>query len=93
MPGRRDHSERLAELQAKRSQLEARIVALSARDAAQQRKDDDRRRVLLGSMLLDELASGDAQIRAYVCDRTASFIKTDRDRALFANLLNDGNMK
>lgn len=87
MPARRDHSERLAELETKRRQLDARISALSARDEAQRRKDDDRRKLLLGSIVLADLR-GNVTLANYIRNRLPDIMR-DGDQRLFVDLLKD----
>jgi hypothetical protein len=48
--------ERLKALEQKQAQIKAQIQALKARDTAQERKDDTRRKVLLGGFVLAPLA-------------------------------------
>ena len=60
MPQSRPPSDRLADLQTRKKQLEAQIAALGAREAVQRRKDDDRRIALLGKILLEDLPNDDA---------------------------------
>ena len=47
--------ERLKALEQKQAQIKAQIQALKARDTAQDRKDDTRRKVLLGGFVLAQM--------------------------------------
>ena len=48
--------ERLAELEARKAQIEARMKAIQARKRERTRKADTRRKIILGSLLLDDAA-------------------------------------
>lgn len=85
MGTRRTSAERLADLEQKKRQLAEEIAALSAREKARERKDDDRRRVLLGSIVLADLANN-PELAAYIRNRLPSVMR-DGDRRLFADLL------
>lgn len=87
MATHRPAADRLAQLETKRRQIEARIATLSAREQAQQRKDDDRRRILLGTILLEDLATN-PMLADYVRGRLPDILReTDRKRGLFKELL------
>ncbi len=86
---RRTPAEQLADLETKKRQLGERIVALSARAKERQRKDDDRRRVLLGSVVLADLATNQ-ELAAYIRTRLPDVMR-DGDRQLFADLLGDNS--
>lgn len=77
-------AEKLNALEQKQAQLKAQIRALKARDSAQERKDDTRRKVLLGGFVLAQMRKkGIGFDRMTYAD--ARFVDTlhDRDRALF----------
>jgi hypothetical protein len=87
MTTHRPAADRLAQLEQKRLQIEARIATLSARELAQQRKDDDRRRLLLGTILLEDLATNPV-LADYVRGRLPDVLRdSDRKRGLFKELL------
>ena len=88
MGSRRTPAEQLADLESKKRQLAERIEALSARAKERQRKDDDRRRVLLGSIILADLSSvgTSSTLASYIRDRLPSVMR-DGDERLFADLL------
>ena len=71
--------ERLSQLRTRQERIDARKSALLARRA---RKDDTRRKILLGGLVLEKLAAGDLDTRTFrrwldkALDRPA-------DRALF----------
>jgi len=87
MGSRRSPAERLAELEERKRQLAERIATLSAREKDRQRKDDDRRRVLLGSIVLADLAS-DQSLARYIRSRLPSVMRPGDER-LFVDLLKD----
>lgn len=87
MGSHRTPAERLAELETKKRQLGEQIAALSAREKGRQRKDDDRRRVLFGSIVLADL-SADRVLAEYIRSRLPSVMR-DGDERLFTDLLSD----
>uniref|UniRef100_UPI001FC808A5 mobilization protein n=2 Tax=Xylella fastidiosa TaxID=2371 RepID=UPI001FC808A5 len=63
--------ERLKALELKQAQIKAQIQAIKARDTAQERKDDTRRKVLIGSVVLKLIKDGkleQAQINQWLDD-------------------------
>lgn len=75
-------AEKLEALAKKQSQIKAQIQALKARDTAQERKDDTRRKVLLGGVIQRLVKDGKLQ-QAQVNLWLDSLLTQDRDRALF----------
>ncbi|WP_069107191.1 hypothetical protein [Xylella fastidiosa] len=74
--------ERLKALELKQAQIKAQIQAIKARDTVQERKDDTRRKVLIGSVVLKLIKDGkleQAQINQWLDDALTAV----RDRALF----------
>jgi hypothetical protein len=71
--------ERLRELKTRQDRIEARKAALLARRA---RKDDTRRKILLGGLVLEKLEAGDLDTRTFRrwLDKA---LDRDSDRALF----------
>jgi len=57
MPPRRPTHVRIEELTEKKAQLEAQIDALDARERLGQKKDEDRLKWLLGTMVFDRMSS------------------------------------
>ena len=88
MGNRRTPAEQLADMESKKRQIAERIEALSARTKARQRKDDDRRRVLLGSIILADLTSlgPGSTLASYIRDRLPAVMR-DGDERLFITLL------
>ena len=70
---------RLAQLKAQKQKLEARA---KTKLQGQARKQDTRRKVLLGAMLLERMAR-DAQVKQQLMDQLASFLTRRDDRLLF----------
>lgn len=85
MGTRRTPIERLANLEEKKRQLAAEIATLSARERVRGRKDDNRRRMLLGSIVLADLGLN-AELALYIRTRLPS-VMCDGDKRLFADLL------
>lgn len=74
--------ERLKALEQKQAQIKAQIQALKARDTAQERKNDTRRKVLIGSVVQKMVKDGKLQ-QEQVDKWLADGLTADRDRALF----------
>ena len=79
-------AERMSELQQRIEALRRSKQQLEARQAAAERKRQERRRYLLGSFLLERLGQ-DGSWRELVRQELAAFLKEERDRKLFAELL------
>lgn len=78
-------TDRLAELEKKEAQLKAQRQALIASMAEDKRKDDTRRKILLGAFLLERLDR--PQIQALLAAEFSAYLTRERDQALFAGLL------
>jgi hypothetical protein len=72
-------SERIAKVKAAAQAIEARQ---RSRQAGLARRQDTRRKILIGSMYLDEMTR-DEEIKARVMKRLSSFLTREDDRALF----------
>lgn len=75
-------SNRIETLRARRAQIDARLSQLEARSRAEKRKEDTRRKILLGAILMQEMEARpetDAWARKLLAERLAK----PRDRALF----------
>ena len=79
-------AERMSELQQRIEALRRSKQQLEARQAAAERKRQERRRYLLGSFLLEQLGQ-DGPWRELVRAELPAFLKEERDRRLFAELL------
>ena len=77
--------ERLKALEQKQAQIKAQIQALKVRDTAQDRKDDTRRKVLLGGFVLAQMKKNGigVQLMTYESVRFMDTLNNDRDRVLF----------
>lgn len=84
MGSRRTPAEQLADLEKKKEQLAARIATVSARAKQRERKDDDRRRILLGSILLADLDTRPG-LADYAKTRLPD-VMLEKDRRLFPAL-------
>lgn len=80
-------AERMSELQQRIEALRQTKAQLEARQAAGERKRQERRRYLLGSFLLERLGQ-DGPWQELVRQELPGFLKEERDRQLFAELLN-----
>jgi hypothetical protein len=79
-------AERMSELQQRIEALRQTKAQLEARQAAAERKRQERRRYLLGSFLLERLGQ-DGPLCQLVRQELHAFLKEARDRQLFAELL------
>jgi hypothetical protein len=77
-----DKQKKLAALEVKRSQINAQIQAIKARENGQQRKDDTRRKVLIGSVVLKMLKTGEMP-QERLNQLLDKHLETERDRKLF----------
>ena len=73
---------KLAALTAKRDQINAQIQALKAKDQAQKRKADTRRKVLIGAVVLKMLKTGEMPQERLTAMLDKN-LDSDRDRMLF----------
>jgi hypothetical protein len=87
----RSIEERMAEMQQRIEALRRAKQRLEARQTAAERKRQERRRYLLGSFLMEHL-DRDEQLRAYVQRELPGFLQEERDRKLFAELLETDNV-
>ena len=74
--------DRLEKLKKKKEQLSARIQQIEAREKSKQRKQDTRRKILLGS-LLQHWMEEDESIRGRVEQNLPTFLVRKIDRELF----------
>ncbi len=76
-------SKRLSQLLKKREQLSAQIQKIRAREATQKRKEDTRRKILLGALVMEMMDKGELN-RDKIWKRLDSFLTRELDRKLFA---------
>lgn len=79
---RKTEQERLAELEAKKAALEAQMQAIQARQKERQRKDDTRRKVLVGAAVLAEAEKNPAA-KQKLMSLLDQHLTRDVDRAVF----------
>lgn len=84
---RRSTSDRLANLQQKRAQLDAQISDLVSRQKQQERKLDTRRKVLLGAFLLYRSELADQRAVTMIAEELPGFLQRERDFELLASLI------
>lgn len=75
-------SKRLEDLLKKREQLNAQIQKLRARQSAQERKEETRRKILLGALVKEMMAKGELD-EMMIMKRLSGFLTRDIDRKLF----------
>lgn len=83
---RSSDQERLQKLQERRDQLNAQLAAMEARAKQTQKKQDDRRKILLGALVLADLDKR-PELKTYLAERLPSFLVRPEDKKLFADLL------
>lgn len=76
------NAKRLEALEAKRKQIEAQIQALKSHEQAQARKDDTRRKVLIGGVVLKMVKTGEMP-EERLTQLLDKHLDTERDRKLF----------
>ena len=75
-------SKRLDDLLKKREQLNAQIQKERNKQSKQKRKDDTRRKILLGSLMIDMMKKGELDEKK-IMKRLDGFLTKDIDRKLF----------
>ena len=83
---RSSDQERLQKLQERRDQLNAQLAAMEARAKQTQKKQDDRRKILLGALVLADFDTR-PELKTYLAERLPGFLVRPEDRKLFAELL------
>lgn len=82
MANRKSPEEQLAELEAKESQLKARIQKKRAEVAGKKRKQDTRRKIIAGALALEH-AEQDGQFGATLTKLLREHVTRPEDRKLF----------
>mgnify|MGYP000215202063 FL=1 len=80
---------RIKELAAKKAQLDAQIAALDARRRLSEKKDEDRIKWLLGTLVFDRLSAEPALQSIVRRDLPERLTQRDRDRGLWQLLFPD----
>ena len=75
-------SKRLEKLKEKEAKLKARIRSIEAKEATRQRKQDTRRKILLGALLAEWMEKDEA-LKTKVIANLDSFLKRKIDREMF----------
>ncbi|MDJ0511064.1 MAG: ribosomal protein L7/L12 [Crocosphaera sp.] len=75
-------SKKLEKLLEKREQLNAEIQKARARETAQKRKEDTRRKILLGALVIEMMDKGELD-NGFIMKRLEGFLTRDIDRKLF----------
>ncbi len=75
-------SKRLEQLLEKRSQLNAQIQKIRARETSQKRKEDTSRKILLGALVMEMMSKGELD-RDKLMKRLDGFLTLEIDRKLF----------
>ena len=91
MPQRRPTDTRIAELTQKKSQLDAQIAALDARRRLSQKKDEDRIKWLLGTLVFDRLSAEPAFQSIVRRDLPDRLTERDQARGLWQILFPDSH--
>jgi large subunit ribosomal protein L7/L12 len=75
-------NKRLEQLLQRREQLNAQIEQIRARETAQKRKEDTRRKILLGALMMEMMDKGELD-EVKIRKRLSEFLTRDGDRSLF----------
>ena len=75
-------NKRLDQLLKKREQLNAQINRIRAKEASQKRKEDTRRKILLGALVMEMMDRGELD-REIIMKKLEGFLSRDIDRRLF----------
>ncbi len=75
-------NQKLDELLKRREQLNAQIQKIRTKEANQKRKEDTRRKVLLGALMMEMMEKGEIDSQK-IRKKLSSFITKDIDRKLF----------
>ena len=75
-------NQRLESLLRKREELNAKIQKIRSKEALQKRKEDTRRKILLGALLMQMMEKGELDPNK-IRKQLSSFLTRDIDRKLF----------
>ena len=81
--GKEEMSKRLDDLLKKREQLNAQIQKEKNKQSQQKRKEDTRRKILLGALMMDMMKKGELDEKK-ILKRLDGFLTKEMDRKLFA---------
>ena len=82
-----DKISRLEALKKKQAQLQARIQKLEAMDKVKKRKEDTRRKILIGSYFIDKAMQDGTMDELY--QGMQQYIKRDNDKVLFKSVFEE----
>ncbi len=74
--------ERIKDLEEKKKQIQARIQKLKAQESTKKRKEDTRRKILLGAMVMKLIETGYWQ-KEEIYEQLDKFLDKELDRRLF----------
>ena len=74
---------RLKKLQEQRARINAEISRVKAKEQQQKRKEDTRKKVLVGALILSKVEKGE-WAREKLLESMDAYLERDHDRALFA---------
>jgi len=73
---------KLKKLQQKKEQIDARIKLIEAREKSKAKKDDTRRKILIGAMIMEQMEKSD-ESKKKVLSSLSGFLTRPLDRKLF----------
>lgn len=77
------NNERLELLRQRRAAIDAELGRLLAKERTEKRKEDTRRKILLGAVVMQEMENHPDEIGAWAMKLLAARLTKPRDRALF----------
>ncbi len=78
----KDLNDRIKQLEEKKQQINARIQKLKAQESEKKRKQDTRRKILLGAWVLNKIEKGDWS-KEDIWDEMDEYLTKEVDRKLF----------
>lgn len=75
-------SDRLQKLKEQQDKINAKIKRIEQQEKEKQRKDDTRKKILIGAMVLDKMSKSE-QSNSKVIGQLNEYLTADRDRKLF----------
>ncbi|EGR0536022.1 hypothetical protein E4J49_25120 [Vibrio parahaemolyticus] len=75
-------SDTLQKLKARQEQLNAKIKLIEQKEKEKARKEETRKKILLGAMIMEGMANS-SEYEAMIMKNVDKYLKTDRDRKLF----------
>lgn len=78
----KDMSDKLQKLKARQEQLNAKIKLIEQREKEKVRKEETRKKILLGAMVMEGMANS-SEYESMIMKNVDKYLKSDRDRKLF----------